>query len=420
MFDRAMILNTIHNEDCLSTMVNNIDPHSVDIVMTSPPYCTCNRAGKKSTATLKTETHSNPKCYPTARYDVFTDNLTEEEYVDWTVKLFENFDNILKENGCILYNISYSSTRRDMLFFTIAAIVERTNFSVMDMIVWKKKSALPNNTSSNKLTRIVEPVFVFARKNENDTFICNKKVTSVRERTGQKMYENVFNFVEAANNDGSNKLNKATYSSELCEKLLSLYGKSGMTVYDPFMGTGTTGVACKRLGMHYIGSELSAEQTKFALERISKDNGVPHLYNEDRSDGETSEEKPKKTVRKRRKTIVSETEVQKTNLEDRFKQVEMFDDGGNPNPEVFEKNDSPNEKTADGVTICGNDVNEKNSDEKVFSSKPLTAIEIELCDEFSDVDCNTIRNGIEKKDKIIYSATIPQTGECPVEDDEFE
>ena len=60
------------------------------------------------------------------------------------------------------------------------------------------------------------------------------------------------------------------------------------------------------------------------------------------------------------------------------------------------------------------------NDGGIFSSKPLTAIETELCDEFSDVDCNTIKNGIEKKDKIVYSANIPPSGECPVEDDEFE
>ena len=122
-----------------------------------------------------------------------------------------------------------------------------------------------------------------------DTFICNKKVVSVRERTGQKMYENVYNFLEAPNNDGMCKLNRATYSSELCEKLLNLYGKNGMTVYDPFMGTGTTAVACKRLGMNYIGSELSPAQTEFANNRIANDNGIPCEYDFAEISDETDE-----------------------------------------------------------------------------------------------------------------------------------
>lgn len=272
-----MELNKIYTEDCLVTMKEHIDEKSVDIVLTSPPYCTCNRGGKNSKNNLN-ETHANPKFYPSLRYDMFSDNMSEEEYIDWTINLFNSFNRILKNDGCILYNISYSSNRRDMLFLTIAEILKKTDFSLADMIIWKKRTALPNNTSPNKLTRIVEPVFVLARKDDMDTFICNKKVVSVRERTGQKMYENVYNFLEAPNNDGACKLNRATYSSELCEKLLNLYGKSGMTVYDPFMGTGTTAVACKRLGMNYIGSELSPAQTEFAINRIANDIGIPVEY----------------------------------------------------------------------------------------------------------------------------------------------
>lgn len=277
-----MELDTIYNEDCLVTMGSHIDANSVDIVLTSPPYCTSNRAGKKSTATL---TNTYTSGYPSYRYDVFLDNMSPDEYIEWTVKLFNGFDRILKKDGCVLYNVSYSSSNRDTMFLAVAEVVGKTNFSIADWIGWKKRSALPNNTSPNKLTRIFEPVFVFARKEEMGTFFCNKKAVSVRERTGQKMYENVFNFIEAANNDGACKLNKATYSSELCEKLLGIYGCGGMTVYDPFMGTGTTAVACKRLGMNYVGSEISPAQIEFAKERIANDSIVRNGANAEDKDG---------------------------------------------------------------------------------------------------------------------------------------
>jgi DNA modification methylase len=256
----------IFNEDCNITMTDHIQPKSVDVILTSPPYCTSNRAGKNSKANLTTTGH-NKKFYPYLRYDVFLDNMSTEEYIEWSVKLFNNFDTILKENGSILYNISYSSGNVDMLFRTITAIIDRTDFTIADMIGWKKHNALPNNISPNKLTRIFEPVFVFCRKSEFGTFFCNKTVTSVR-KTGQKVYGNIFNFIDARNNDGSCKLNKATYSSELCIKLLSICAKPGFTVYDPFMGTGTTAVACKMLGMDCYGSELSAAQIEFAKNRI--------------------------------------------------------------------------------------------------------------------------------------------------------
>ena len=140
---------------------------------------------------------------------------------------------------------------------------------IAEQIIWKKKSALPNNVSPNKLTRICEPVFVFCRKNEYKTYAANKKVKSIRKDTGQKYYENIFNFIEAANNDGPNKLNKATFSTDLCKQLLSIYSKEGDTVYDSFMGTGTTAVACKEMNINCIGSELSEAQYNYSLERLN-------------------------------------------------------------------------------------------------------------------------------------------------------
>lgn len=76
------------------------------------------------------------------------------------------------------------------------------------------------------------------------------------------------NFVEAKNNDGSNPYNKATFSIEFVQKLINLYVGGGI-VYDPFMGTGTTAVACKKMGIDYIGSELSSNQVQYAEKRIS-------------------------------------------------------------------------------------------------------------------------------------------------------
>lgn len=76
--------------------------------------------------------------------------------------------------------------------------------------------------------------------------------------------------IEAANNDGSTELNKATYSSELCIKLLNLYAKEHAVVFDCFNGTGTTGVACKQLDMDYIGCEISKPQCEYSIKRINE------------------------------------------------------------------------------------------------------------------------------------------------------
>ena len=53
---------------------------------------------------------------------------------------------------------------------------------------------------------------------------------------------------------------------------LEKYSKPGMTVLDPFLGSGTTCVACKKLGRNYIGIEKEPEYIKIAEKRLEKVN----------------------------------------------------------------------------------------------------------------------------------------------------
>ena len=94
-----------------------------------------------------------------------------------------------------------------------------------------------------------------------------KQVSDLTEEQ-KKYYEVIDNFIIAKNNDESTNLNKATYSTELCEKLLTIYTKEGDICYDPFMGTGTTGVACKLIGRNFIGSEISESQVNHSYQRV--------------------------------------------------------------------------------------------------------------------------------------------------------
>ncbi len=233
-----------------------------DVILTSPFYNTNKKHGNN-----RTLSNTQNKGYPYLRYDSHIDNLTDEEYCDFTENCFIEFDRILKLNGVVLYNLSYGNNNREGMYKAINTIITQTPFTIADVICWKKKTAFPNNCSSNKLTRIWENIFVFCRKKEIDSFYCNKPIVSVR-KTGQKSYANIYNFVETKNNDGSCPYNKATYSSDLCEWLLNVYCPPEGVVYDPFVGSGTTAVACKKLGLSYIGSELSKKQCEWAENRL--------------------------------------------------------------------------------------------------------------------------------------------------------
>ena len=163
--------------------------------------------------------------------------------------------------------MSYGNENPNLMLFTITDIIRSTEFTLADIIIWKKKSATPNSVSHNKLTRICEYVFVLCRKSEYKTYKSNKKNVNTME-SGQKVYENLFNFITADNNDESNDINKATFSTEFVRKLLNIYAKPNSLVYDPFMGTGTTAKACIIDKHNFIGSELSKNQVDYAEKRL--------------------------------------------------------------------------------------------------------------------------------------------------------
>lgn len=56
----------------------------------------------------------------------------------------------------------------------------------------------------------------------------------------------------------------------LMRELLADFTNSGQTILDPFMGSGTTGVACARMGRKFIGIELDPKYFDIACERIAK------------------------------------------------------------------------------------------------------------------------------------------------------
>lgn len=246
-------VNTIYNEDCQVTMSNLTN--SVDMVLTSPPYNMTYRKGGFGDS---------------GRYDVYRDWMEESDYINWIIDLFNSFDLILKKNKIVVFNFGYSIENPGLPYKLVAEIESKTHFMVADTIIWKKSNGLPFPAQKQRLSRTWEFVFVFCRKDEANTFDTHKGVASISQKTGQTYYNVVYNLIESRNNDEVCPLNQATYSSDLCMQILNIYATKDYVVYDPFMGTGTTAVACKQLGMNYIGSEISSQQCEWATNRLNE------------------------------------------------------------------------------------------------------------------------------------------------------
>ena len=71
----------------------------------------------------------------------------------------------------------------------------------------------------------------------------------------------------------------AIYPVEVVEEFLHLLTPPGALVLDPFMGSGSTAVACKKLGRHYIGYDINTEYCEDARQRVSEiPNAELHLF----------------------------------------------------------------------------------------------------------------------------------------------
>lgn len=101
--------------------------------------------------------------------------------------------------------------------------------------------------------------------------------------TSLKMKPKVFHYRYAGNCEGyPNKL-KVDYSKksqhptqkplEVMRYLINTYTKEKDTILDPFMGSGSTGVACVNTNRNFIGIELDAKYFEIAKERIEKAKG---------------------------------------------------------------------------------------------------------------------------------------------------
>ena len=76
-------LNKIYNEDCFSTIDRMVENGiKIDTILTSPPY----NMSKKRKGGIS----------DSGRYDLYNDNLDEEDYINWTINLFNKFELILK------------------------------------------------------------------------------------------------------------------------------------------------------------------------------------------------------------------------------------------------------------------------------------------------------------------------------------
>lgn len=123
-----------------------------------------------------------------------------------------------------------------------------------DILSWHKTNALPN----------------FHNKYLSDTEYCLYFRKGRPGRCWPQSYEDAKTYWLESINATDKKLwgHPTIKPINIIEKLIRNSSKEKQMVFDPFMGSGTTGVACKRLNRNFIGGDLDGHWVTIAKERI--------------------------------------------------------------------------------------------------------------------------------------------------------
>jgi len=223
--------------DCLEEM-KKIPDKSIDLVLTDPPY----GINYVSSWTKCKEKLQNDKL---------------DDWMNLLTSMLQEFKRVLTDTGCCCCCCCGGGKTPVTAIFTIEAI---KHFNLIQTLVWKKFIGL-----GWRYRPSYENIIVLSKDPKDYNFYDTSKKCS--------------NVIEGINQDiPQYNGNKAGYHDEhptqkpipLMTYLLNIHSLKYQTILDPFMGSGTTGVACKELGRNFIGIEIEPKYFEIAQRRINQ------------------------------------------------------------------------------------------------------------------------------------------------------
>ena len=241
-------INKIYHGDCLE-LFKLIDDNSVDLVVTSPPY----NIG--------------------INYDVHNDNMDWINYYNWCKKWMKEIFRVLKTDGrfCLNHYLSCGqSGSRHSPLMDLNWIAKKIGFKHHGLAVWTDRTLTKRtawgswkSASAPYVNSPYEGILIlfkgnWKKLNEGESTISSKKF--------MELCSGIWNMQPEMN--GKTMANFPIQLPLNCIELLSFKGD---LILDPFMGSGTTGYACKIRERNWIGFELSENYCKIAEKRLSQE-----------------------------------------------------------------------------------------------------------------------------------------------------
>jgi DNA modification methylase len=278
-------------EDLLPTFAADC----IDLIVTSPPY-----------ADRRKGTYGG---------------VTPENYVAWFLPIAAQLKRVLKPSGSFILNIKEPTVNGERHTYVIELILalRRQGWLWTEEYCWHKRNSYPGKwpnrfrdswerclhfTRERKFAMYQEAVMIpmgnwakgrLRHLSETDKRRDNSRVGSgfgknVSNWLGREMVypTNVLHLATESSNTG----HSAAFPVELPAWFIKLFTQPGDLVLDPFLGSGTTALAAKQLGRHYVGIEKEAEYHLLASRRVADAAFQPGLFDHtaySKNGNETSE-----------------------------------------------------------------------------------------------------------------------------------
>lgn len=263
-------LDRIWHGDCEDEL-RKLPDDCVDLIFTSPPYADQRRA-----------TYGGIK---------------PDEYVDWFLPKSAQFLRVLKPTGSFVLNIKERVVNGERHTYVIDLILKMREQGWLwtEEFMWHKRNSYPGkwpNRFRDSWERLLQfnkhrqfnmyqdavmvPVGEWANGrlanlSDTDKTRDESKVQSgfgknVSNWVGRELVypTNVIHMATECSNTG----HSAAFPEDLPAWFIKLFTLPGDVILDPFLGSGTTALAAKNLGRHYIGIDVNDEYCALARERV--------------------------------------------------------------------------------------------------------------------------------------------------------
>ena len=238
MYEIEKIKNTFICGDALQEM-KKIPDESIDLIVTSPPYNLKNSTGNGM---------KNGSCGKWANaalikgYSTYDDNMPYDDYIKWQRDCLSEMMRIIKDDGAIFYNHKWRVQKG--LIQDRREIID--GFPVRQIIIWKRKGGI--NFNPGYFLPTYEVIYLIAKP-------AFKLVPHANS------FGDVWEFPQEMKNK-----HPAPFPVALVERII--LSTNAKIILDPFMGSGTTAIAAKKLNRDFIGIEIAQEYCEMSKERL--------------------------------------------------------------------------------------------------------------------------------------------------------